>query len=168
QGRAHAEVCAREGADVILVDVADPQAEASAETVARVVAYGRKALSVRADTTSQAELDGAVASGLSTFGKIDAAIINAGIHRSGLFWEMEEKDWDAVLGVNLTGAWKTAKAVAPHMIDRGSGSIVMISSVDAYVPEVESTAYGVSKTGVLGLMKYVAYELAPHGVRCNA
>ncbi|MCG2622602.1 SDR family oxidoreductase [Arthrobacter sp. I2-34] len=168
QGRAHALASAREGADVVVLDVYDEDAPQFIETVRGVEELGRKALAVRADVTSQTALDDAVARGIETFGKIDAAIINAGIHRAGLFWEMEEKDWDAVMAVNLTGAWKTAKAVAPHMIGRQSGSIVLVSSVDAFDPEVDSTAYGVSKTALLGLLKYTANELAPHNVRVNA
>jgi len=168
QGRAHAQASAREGADVILVDMADPASGAYDETVAGVEAHGRQALPLQGNVTSQADLDAAVEAGIERFGKIDAVIANAGIHRSGLFWEQSEEDWNAVMDVNLNGVWKTVKAVAPHFIERQSGSVVLISSVDAYDPESESTAYGVTKTAVLGLLKYMAYELAPHGARVNA
>lgn len=168
QGRAHAVASAQNGADVVLLDIADPDSVEFKETIRLVETSGRRALAIRADITSQSDLDDAVASGIQKFGRIDSLIINAGIHRGGKFWEFSEADWDRVIGINLTGAWKSAKAVAPHMIERQTGSIIMISSVDAFDPEVDSTAYGVSKTGVLGLMKYVAAELAPHGVRCNA
>lgn len=168
QGRAHAVASAREGANVILVDVADPASGAFDDTIAAVEAHGGSALAIRGNVTSQADLDAAVQAGIDRFGGIDSVIANAGIHRSGLFWEQSEEDWNAVIDVNLNGVWKTVKAVAPHFIERQGGSVVLVSSVDAYDPESESTAYGVSKAAVLGLLKYLAYELAPHGARVNA
>lgn len=167
QGRAHAVASAREGAHVVVVDVFKEGAPPYKGVVEDVERLGRRIMTIEANVTSQAALDAAVRRAVAEFGKIDAAIVNAGIYRSSPFWLMEEDDWDTVLAVNLTGAWKTAKAVAPHMIERGSGSIVLISSVDGIDPEVNSTAYGVSKTGVLGLLKYMALELAPHNIRCN-
>lgn len=168
QGRAHALASAREGAAVALLDVAETDSPAFAETVAGVRALGGRCLALRANVASQEELDAAFARIVEEFGAIDGVILNAGIHRSSLFWETGEAEWDAVFDVNLKGAWRTAKAAAPHFIRQGSGgTIVMISSVDAFDPEVESTAYGVTKTGILGLAKYVGLELAPYGVRVN-
>ncbi|MEW1931423.1 SDR family NAD(P)-dependent oxidoreductase [Rhodococcus sp. NPDC079359] len=112
QGRAHALVSAREGADVILVDIADqiatvPYAMAKesdlAETVKQVEALDRRALSVVADVRDQSQVDAAVASGIAEFGKIDVLIANAGIWTQGPFWELSEQSWDDMIGVNLTG-----------------------------------------------------------------
>lgn len=168
QGRAHAVKSAEYGADVVLLDRFESGHEAYSETIETVEKLGRKALALGCDITSQDALDRAVGEALEVFGRIDSVIVNAGVHRGGLFWEMSEEDWNFVLDVNLNGAWRTLKAVAPSMIERGQGSVIIISSVDAFDPEEESTAYGVSKTAVQGLMKYAAYELAPRGVRCNA
>lgn len=169
QGLAHAVASAREGADVALVDVTDPETSAPLKQAADDIrALGRRVVAVRADVTSQAELDAGVAQVIDELGSIDSVIINAGIYRSGSFWETTDEAWDRVMSINLTGAWRTAKAVMPHMMARESGSIIFISSVDGIDPEVESTAYGVSKTGVLGLMKYVALEAARYSIRCNA
>lgn len=167
QGRAHAVASAREGADVVLVDVAPSDSPSFTSVVEEVESLGRRALPLTVDITDKDQLDSAVSSAVTGFGRIDALIINAGIHRSSPFWLTEENDWDAVMNVNLKGAWMTAKAVAPHMIERRTGSIVMISSVDAYDPEIDSTAYGVSKTGILGLVKYIGLELGQYGIRVN-
>jgi SDR family mycofactocin-dependent oxidoreductase len=177
QGRAHAIASAREGADVVLIDIAHqmesvPYAmgtkEDLAETVSRVEALGRRAISAVADVRSQEELDEAVSVAITEFGKIDILIANAGIWTQGPFWELSEQTWDEMIGVNLTGVWKSAKAVTPHMIDQLAGSIVIISSANGLEPGVDYAHYVATKHGVIGLMKNIALELAPYGVRCNA
>jgi SDR family mycofactocin-dependent oxidoreductase len=177
QGRAHALVSAREGADVVLVDTTTqietvPYTMATeddlAQTVKEVEQLDRRAVSVVADVRDQSALDAAVERGIAEFGRIDCLIANAGIWSLAPFWEMTEQVWDDMIAVNLTGVWKSAKAVAPHMIERGSGSIVITSSVNGLEPGVNYAHYVSAKTGVIGLMKNIALELAPHGIRCNS
>lgn len=177
QGRAHAIASARNGADVVLLDLVEeiptvkyPMAteEDLALTVKEVEAAGRRALSFVGDVRSQDTLDNAVAETISAFGKIDAVVANAGIWSQGPFWELSEEHWEQMISINLTGVWKTAKAVTPHMIERQTGSIVMISSMDGEEAGESYAHYVAAKHGVLGLMKDCAAELAPHGVRCNA
>lgn len=177
QGRAHATTCAREGADVVLVDIADqlasvPYAMATKddldETVRQVEALDRRALAVTADVRSQEQLDEAVRRGLAEFGQIDILIANAGIWTMGPFWELSEQSWDEMIGVNLTGVWKSAKAVAPHMIERQTGSIVITSSINGLEPGPNYAHYVAAKHAVVGLMRNIALELAPHGIRCNS
>ena len=177
QGRAHALTSAREGADVVLVDIADqletvPYAMATAddlaETVRQVEALDRRALAVTADVRDQGQLDEAVSRGIAEFGKIDILIANAGIWTQGPFWELSEQSWDEMIGVNLTGVWKSAKAVAPHMIERQTGSIVITSSINGLEPGPNYAHYVAAKHAVVGLMKNIALELAPHGIRCNS
>ena len=96
-----------------------------------VEAYGRCVIAVQADVRSQEQLDAAVTAGIAEFGKIDILIANAGIWTLGSFWELTDEQWDEMIGVNLTGVWKAAKAVAPHTIERRSGSIVITASVNA-------------------------------------
>ncbi|MFW3168881.1 mycofactocin-coupled SDR family oxidoreductase [Geodermatophilus sp. CPCC 206100] len=177
QGRAHALTCAREGADVIVVDIADqletvPYKMATQgdldETVRQVEALDRRALAVTADVRSQEQLDEAVRRGLAEFGQIDILIANAGIWTQGAFWELSEQSWDEMIGVNLTGVWKSAKAVAPHMIERQTGSIVITSSINGLEPGMNYAHYVSAKHAVVGLMKNIALELAPHGIRCNS
>lgn len=177
QGRAHAVTSAREGADIILVDIADqidtvPYKMADkddlAETVRQVEALDRRAISVIADVRDQGQLDAAVTQGIAEFGQIDILIANAGIWTLAPFWELTEQAWDDMIDVNLTGVWKSAKAVAPHMIERGTGSIVITSSVNGLEPGLNYAHYVASKHGNIGLMKNIALELAPHGIRCNS
>ena len=177
QGRAHAVTCAREGADVIIVDIADqmdtvPYAMATQadldETAAQVEAYDKRALALKADVRIQLELDQAVARGIAEFGKIDILIANAGIWTQAPFWELTEDQWDEMLGVNLTGVWKSAKAVTPHMIERQTGSIVITSSTNGLEAGLNYAHYVAAKHGVIGLMKNIALELAPYGIRCNS
>ena len=177
QGRAHAITSAREGADVIVVDINDqlesvPYAMATSEdldqTVKQVEALDRRALALTVDVRNQAQLDDAVARGLAQFGQIDILIANAGIWTVTPFWELTDQQWDEMIGVNLTGVWKSAKAVAPHMIERQTGSIVITSSVNGLEPGMNYAHYVAAKHGVIGLMKNIALELAPHGIRCNS
>jgi len=177
QGRAHALVSAKEGADVVLVDIADQIASVPyrmatqddlAETVRQVEALDRRAIAVTADVRSQQQMDDAVSRGIAEFGKIDILIANAGIWTQAPFWEITDEAWEDMIGTNLTGVWKSAKAIAPHMIERGSGSIVITSSVNGLEPGPDYAHYVSSKHGVIGLMKNIALELAPHGIRCNS
>ena len=177
QGRAHALTYAREGADVIIVDVTKNVAElpydmATADdhesTVADVVALGRRAISIDADVRDQNALDAAVERGIAELGQIDILVANAGIWGLGPFWELTEAQWEEMLAINLTGVWKSVKAVTPHMIERKTGSIILISSLNGIEAGGNYAHYTAAKHGVVGLMKTVALELGPYGVRCNA
>jgi SDR family mycofactocin-dependent oxidoreductase len=177
QGRAHAVTSAREGADIAILDI-DKQVDSVsyptarkedlAETARQVEAQGRRVLSISADVRSQTQLDDAVARTIDEFGKIDILIANAGIWTVGDFWSLSEDTWDDMIDINLTGVWKSAKAVAPHMIERQTGSIVITSSVNGLEPARNFAHYVAAKTGVVGLMQSIALELAPYGIRCNA
>ena len=111
QGRAHAVTCAREGADVIIVDIADQLATVPYqmarqddldETAKRVEALDRRILAIKGDVRDQAQLDAAVAQGIAEFGQIDILIANAGIWTQAPFWELTDEQWDEMIGVNLT------------------------------------------------------------------
>jgi SDR family mycofactocin-dependent oxidoreductase len=177
QGRAHAVTCAREGADVILFDLPEPlktmpyemaTERDMAETVAQVEALDRRALVVKGDVRSQSDLDDAVTKGIAEFGKICILIANAGIWASGPFWQLSEEEWNETIDVDLSGVWRSAKAVAPHMIERRAGSIVITASINGIEPGEPFSHYVAAKHGVLGLMKSIALELGPYGIRCNA
>jgi len=177
QGRAHAVVSAREGADVVLVDVADQidtvhYAMATKddldETVRQVEALDGRALAVTADVRDQGQLDDAVARGIAEFGHIDVLIANAGIWSLGQFWELSDQHWQDMIDVNLTGVWRSAKAVTPHMIERQAGSIVITSSINGLEAGPNYAHYTAAKHGLVGLMRTIALEVAPHGIRCNS
>jgi SDR family mycofactocin-dependent oxidoreductase len=177
QGRAHAVLCAREGADVIIFDInaqvaGVPYSTGTAgelqETASQVDALGGRVLASAADVRSLDQMNEVVGRGIAEFGGIDAVISNHGIVSWSPFWELTERVWDDVIETNLTGTWKLVRAVAPHMIERRSGSIVITSSVNGIRPSGAFAHYVSSKHGVIGLMTSVARELAPYNVRCNA
>jgi SDR family mycofactocin-dependent oxidoreductase len=177
-GASHAEVLAREGADVILLDAPSsiPTAEYAMSTkadlertVAAVEQHDRRAVAVEGDVRSQADLDKAVAQGISEFGKIDFLVANAGIWGTlAPITEMSEEAWQETVDINLTGVWHSVKAVAAHMIERREGAIVLISSISGLEGQALSANYSSAKHGVIGLMRSAALELGPHNVRCNA
>jgi SDR family mycofactocin-dependent oxidoreductase len=177
-GASHAEVLAREGADVVLLDVPSkiPTAEyamSSTEdlerTVAAVEQHDRRAIAVEGDVRSLADLRKAVAQGISEFGKIDFLVANAGIWgQLAPITEMTDEAWQETLDINLTGVWHSVKAVAAHMIERGEGAIVLIASISGLEGQALSANYSSAKHGVIGLMRSTALELGPHNIRCNA
>ncbi|MGK5111450.1 MULTISPECIES: mycofactocin-coupled SDR family oxidoreductase [unclassified Geodermatophilus] len=177
QGRAHAVTLAREGAAIIAVDIdrqidTVPYGTAREEdlraTVAEVERLDRRIVARTADVRSADAVAAVVVEGLDTFGQIDVLVANAGIFSQAPFWEMDEQTWDDVMDVNLKGVWRTMSAVAPHMIERRAGSIVLTSSVNGFRGNAGAAHYAASKHGVLGLMKSAALELGPHRVRVNA
>jgi NAD(P)-dependent dehydrogenase (short-subunit alcohol dehydrogenase family) len=99
-----------------------------------------------------------VAADIAELGKVDILIANAGIWTLGSFWELTDEQWDEMIGVNLTGVWKAAKAVAPHMIERRSGSIVIAASVNALEAGQFTAHYVAAKHGLIGLMRTAVVE----------
>lgn len=176
QGRSHAVRLAEEGADVIALDApgqgAIPHPLASEadlkETVRLVEALDRRIVAVSGDVRRQADLDAAVEQGIDTFGKIDVVVANAAAWSVGRFWEIPEEEWRDVVDIALLGTMRTLRAVTPHMIERGGGSMVVVSSVNGREAGANYAHYVSAKHGVLGLMKAVALELGPYGIRCNA
>lgn len=175
-GRAHAVRLASEGANIVAADIGRATAEVPYglgttsdfdDTVAAVEKVGGTIVGVTADVRSQQNLDEAVARGIERFGQIDICVANAGIFSLGKAWELTEKQWSDMIDINLTGVWRTAKAVLPHMIERRSGSIVLISSICGVAPSEGLTHYTAAKHGVVGLARNIALEAAEFGVRCN-
>jgi SDR family mycofactocin-dependent oxidoreductase len=177
QGRSHALKLAEAGADIIALDIcrqidAAPyplsSSEDLAETAAQIEALDRRVVTAECDTRSSAALNEAVAQGIAQFGKIDIAIANAGIWALGNLWELTDDQWDTVVDTNLTGVWRTVKAVVPSMISNGGGSIVLTSSVNGFEAGGGMAHYVAAKHGVLGLMRNAALELGRFNIRCNA
>lgn len=132
QGRAHALTLAREGAEIVALDISDdiesvPYELAGAndleQTIAGVEDQDRRGVAIQADVRSQEQLDQAVERGISEFGKIDILVANAGISSVAPFWEIGEQMWQDMIDINLNGVWRSAKAVAPHMIERRQGAL---------------------------------------------
>jgi len=165
-GRAIALAFAREGADVAVNYV---QHAAEAERVVREIqALGRRALAVQADTSKRAEVQAMVEEVWTRLGPIDVLVNNAGILKRVFFLDLEERDWDAILDVNLKGCYLVGQAVAARMKPRGRGKIINVSSDAASLPAPRVSAYCVSKAGVAMLTRCMALELAQHGIRVNA
>ncbi|GHI99272.1 MULTISPECIES: mycofactocin-coupled SDR family oxidoreductase [Streptomyces] len=177
-GRSHAVRLAQQGADIIAVDLcADlettpyPGADGQdlSSTTQLVEQLGRRILARRADTRNSDELQDVVDEAISEFGHIDVVCANAGMSSFGFSWELTDEAWQEIIDVNLTGSWKTVKAVIPHMIERKEGgSLVFISSTAGLIGVPTMAHYTASKHGVVGLMRALAVELAPHNIRVNS
>ena len=164
-GAACARRLAREGVAVALWDVDAARGEALA---AELRGAGAHATFVRCDVSRKAEVDAALAATLQAMPRVDALVNNAGIFRAADFLEISEADWDAVIGVNLKGAFLVAQAAARHMAAAGGGSIVNMSSVNGVMAIPSIASYNVSKGGVDQLTRVMALALADRGIRVNA
>ena len=176
-GRAIARKFASEGANIVICDIAQgvdsvtyPLASLDdlELTVNQVQSAGGQILAEIADVRDQKALDRVVEKGIARFGAIDIAVANAGVVGFKPFWEITEQEWHEELDVVLAGAWRTAKAVAPHMIQRQDGVIVFVSSSQGIEGGVNYMHYCAAKHGVEGVMKCAALELAPYNIRANA
>ena len=165
-GAACAERFAQDGASVALWDVNDAAAKALAQTLTQ---RGQRAAAFHCDVSRKADVDAALAATLTAFGRVDALINNAGIFRSANFLDISEADWDAVLNVNLKGAFLVAQAVAREMVRAGTrGAIVHMSSVNSVLAIPNIASYNVSKGGINQLTRVMALALADFRIRVNA
>ena len=176
QGRSHALTFAREGAEIIICDVAEqlptaPYPLAStgdlADTARMVESFDRRCLAVQADVRDSEGMRELVERAISEFGHIDILLANAAIESFETAWELTDEQWDEMIGVNLTGVWKSCRAVIPHMIERRAGVILITSSIGGLKGLAHQAHYCAAKHGVVGLMRTLAIELAPHGIRVN-
>lgn len=165
------------GADIVAVDIdgdvktaAFPMSRKSdlAETARQVEALGRRIVWGIADVRSQTDLDAAVKEGIDTFGKVDIAVANAGIYATVSLLDATEAQWNEMIDVNLTGVWRTVRAVIPDMTARRAGSIILTSSTNGLVGNASAAHYAAAKHGVLGLMRSAAQELGAYRIRVNA
>lgn len=155
---------AEEGAAVVVVDVS---ADAAMGVAAALEDRGHRATWVVADVASGSAAAEAVARAESSFGRLDVLVNNAGIVRDAQLVNMEEDQWDAVLAVNLSGAYFMCRAAATGMVQRGGGRIVNIAS-RSLLGNFGQTNYSASKAGIVGLTKSLALELGPSGISVNA
>ena len=164
-GQAIALRLAADGADLALCDV---KAEWLDETLSKVRALGRRAEAFAVDVSDSASVQAGVDAVLAAFSRIDILVNNAGITRDTLLLRMSEQDWDAVLDVNLKGAFLVTKAVAKPMMKQRSGAIVNIASVVGLTGNAGQANYTASKAGLIAFTKTVAKELGARGIRANA
>jgi NAD(P)-dependent dehydrogenase (short-subunit alcohol dehydrogenase family) len=158
------EACARrfaaEGAHVVVADIEDARGQALAGEL--------EGLFVHCDVGEKSQVDAAVAATLEAHGRIDVLVNNAGIFKAADFLDVTEEDFDAVLRVNLKGAFLMGQAVAREMARAGGGSIVNMSSVNGTLAIPNISSYNVSKGGINQLTRVMALALADKGVRVNA
>jgi len=176
-GRSHALRLAEEGADLILVDICTPipgieypmgTADELAETVAGVEDLGRKAIGLAIDTRDADKLRDAVSAAAHELDGLDAAVANAGVLTAGTWDTVSAQDWRTVVDVNLIGTWNTCAAAIPHLIQRGGGSIVNISSAAGIKGTPLTPPYTASKHAITGLSMALANELAEQSIRVNS
>ena len=163
-GRAIAHRLAREGATVVIADLALAAAEAAA---AAFTAEGLRAIAIAMDVSSEAAVEAGVAATLARLGRIDVLVSNAGIQIVHPLHEYPFADWQRMLAIHLDGAFLTTRACLKPMYAAGRGSIVYIGSVHSKEASVLKAPYVTAKHGLIGLAKVVAKEGAAHGVRAN-
>jgi NAD(P)-dependent dehydrogenase (short-subunit alcohol dehydrogenase family) len=152
---------AREGAHVVL---AARSREGLEETAAEIEAVGGSALVVPVDLRVPADLDRLAAE----VGPVDTIVANSGIAGpTAELWTIDPAEWDETIAVNLTGTFLLCRALLPAMVERGSGSIVVIGSTTGKRPLWGRSAYAATKLGLVGLVRTLAVELGPHGIRVN-
>jgi SDR family mycofactocin-dependent oxidoreductase len=177
QGRSHALALAREGAGIIALDACAPIAtvpyplstKADLETTAeQVEALGSRVIHGAVDVRDLAEMEQFIGDAVADLGRLDIVCANAGISTPSPTLEMTEETWQTTIDINLTGVWKTCKATVPHIVAGNRGGAVIITSSSATVMISRNIAhYTAAKHGLIGFMRVLAKELAPHRIRVN-
>ena len=178
QGRSHALRFAQEGADIIAFDICGQVATAPyplatsddlKETQRLVEGLGRRIITTEADVRDASAVRSLVDEGYSELGRLDIVCANAAFTcYVPNTWSITEQQWDEMIGVNLTGVWKTISAAVPAMLDANNGGSIAITSSSAGIKGMANLAHYVSaKHGLVGLMRTLANELAPHSIRVN-
>jgi SDR family mycofactocin-dependent oxidoreductase len=177
-GRATAVAFAREGADVMGIDITGPISstlevapatpEELAETGRMVEAAGTRWLEARLDQRDLPALRAAAEQARAAFGRLDILFANAGIQTFKPILDWQDADWQDTIDVNLTGTCNAIRAVAPHLVKNGGGRIIVTSSTKGRHGTKFGAAYSASKWGMIGLMKSAALELGEHKITVNA
>ncbi|CAK0763081.1 3-oxoacyl-(acyl-carrier-protein) reductase FabG [Gammaproteobacteria bacterium] len=164
-GRAIALALAGRGADVVISDVLEDAARATAD---EIIALGRRSLVIRCNVTNRGEVDNLIQQTVNELGRLDILVNNAGITQDTLLVRMSEEQWDRVLDINLKGTFFACQSAAKVMMKARSGKIVNIASVVGLTGNVGQANYAASKAGVIALTKTVSKELASRNVNVNS
>jgi glucose 1-dehydrogenase len=164
-GLACAQAFAREGARVLITDLNE---NAGRKEVLRLRSDGLSVSFAACDVSRKDQVEAAMSAAANEYGRIDILVANAGIVHAAEFLDLEEKDFDRVLAVNLKGMFLAGQAAARRMVKQGGGgSIINMSSVNAVMAIPNQVPYVVSKGGINQLTKVMAVALAPHRIRVN-
>lgn len=156
---------AEEGASVVLTG---RSVDGMQDVAAQIRAVGRTALVVPMDLRDHASIPAAVEQATQELGRVDVLVNNSGVGGpTKPLWELTAREWDETFDVNVTGTFLCCRAVLPQMVERGSGSIVVIGSITGKRPLVNRSPYAASKTALIGLVRTLAAETGPLGVRVN-
>jgi 2-hydroxycyclohexanecarboxyl-CoA dehydrogenase len=166
-GRAIALTFAREGANVVIADIDEGQANKVASE-ANTLGGGGKTIVVRTDVTDYQEVEAMVGRASDEFGRIHVLVNNVGWVLDRLFLEQPHEDWEKTVNINLWSVIYCMRAVLPQMVENGYGRIVSISSEAGRVGEYREAVYGACKAGVIGLTKSLAREVGRYGITLNA
>ena len=164
-GRAIALTLARDGATVVVNGRSD--AAAIEAVAAEINAAGGKAIALLADVSDEAAVTGMAASVADKLGGVDILVCNAGLRRQTAFLDMSLAEWREILSVALDGAFILSRAFAPQMIARGGGSIIALSGISTHLGTPNRAHVSASKSGLEGLMRALAVEFGPQGIRAN-
>jgi 3-oxoacyl-[acyl-carrier protein] reductase len=164
-GRATALKLAGEGVDVVVDDI---NPETAPQVVREIHALGRKAVAVIADVSKRDHVEKMIQTAIGELGGIDILVNNAGIARSNVLARLKDEQWDEVLNVDLKGIFYCIQAVIPTMMKQRSGKIVSISSIYGRIGAIGDVNYAAAKSGIVGLTKTVARELARYNINVNA
>ena len=165
-GQAIATVMASEGASVVIDYVGGP--DGANQTVQTITGAGGKAIAVAADVSQPDQVTNLIQQAITTYGKLDIFVNNAGIEYKHPITEFPLDQWNKIIAVNLTGPFLCMQAAAKQMIAQsGGGRIINISSIHQDLPMTGNAPYCASKGGLRMLMRTVAVELAPHGITVN-
>ena len=167
QGKSHALKFAENDFDVVLADMQDPEGETFKQTVAEIEAAGARALAVRANITSDEDMQNLFEKAWQTFGRIDVVVANAGVINFGYTWELTDAQVQKVIDIDLIGTWRTDKYAALYMRKQGFGRIINISSTSGMYGTPKLATYCMAKWGVRGLTKTLAQELKGTGIVVN-
>jgi 3-oxoacyl-[acyl-carrier protein] reductase len=164
-GKSIALALSAQGAKIVAVDITS---KGMAELLAEIKQLGSEGVAVEGNVTVAADTERMIDTAVTTYGRIDILVNNAGITRDGLLLRMKEEDWDAVLTVNLKGAFLCTRAAAKVMTKQRSGRIINIASVVGQMGNAGQANYCASKAGLMGLTRSNARELAKRNVTVNA
>ena len=164
-GKITAQLFASQGAKVSFCDI---DKQAGLDTLSELKSAGYQAFFQQVDITNMADMQSFADATAQEFGGIDILVCNAGAAIKGTFTEISLEDWNKCININLTGTFIACKAVVPHMLKRGHGEIVIISSASALTGTGAGAAYASSKAGVNGFTRALARDLTPKGIIVNA